>query len=201
MLLSVAETSSPNLTDWLGAGAAVFGTITTVFLVFFAARQIKAAREQAQIAREAASRQWYPLVYAHEGEAPGPDPDLDSDEHIGCFYFLRNEGLGPALNIEHGVEVWGTPWIFGGAEARQYRSVHPAYERGRTEPDEFIAKHVPEASFYPDDEVPDEVVYWCRFESLFGDRWETRNSNNPWQSPEVRRLPPAKKGIGPPAWG
>jgi hypothetical protein len=198
MLLSVAETSSPNLTDWLGAGAAVFGAITTVFLVVFAARQIKAAREQAQIAREAASRQWYPLVYAHEGEAPGPDPDIESDEHIGCFYFLRNEGLGPALNIEHGVEVWGTSWIFGGAQARQYRSVQPGASipptlEGETEPESLIARHIPEASFFPDDEVPDEVVYWCRFESLFGDRWETRNSNDPRQPPEVRRLPSAMK--------
>jgi hypothetical protein len=42
--------------------------------------------------------------------------------------------------------------------------------------------------FYLDDEEPEEVVYWCRYESLFGDRWETRNSNDPTKPPEIRRV-------------
>jgi hypothetical protein len=193
-----SPSSGPYFTDWLAAGAAILGAATTVFLVIFAARQIKASREQAEFAREAASRHWYPLVYAHEAEPPRPDSDLASDDHIGCFYFLRNEGLGPALNIEHGVEVWSKTWPFGGSAARQFRSVQPGASipptgDGEDQPDEFITKHIPESEFYPDDEAPDEVVYWCRFESLFGDRWETRNSNDPTQAPEIRRLPQAER--------
>lgn len=189
----VLDSGGATLADWLSAIAAALAAATTIFLVVFAARQIKAMRQQGEIAREAASRQWYPLVYAHEGEEPGPDPDLDSDDHIGCFYYLRNEGLGPALNIEHGVEVWGRSWLFGGAQTRQFRSVQPGASippsrEGEEIPDDFIVKHIPEQMFYPDAEVPHEVVYWCRYESLFGDRWETRNSNDPTQPPEIRRI-------------
>lgn len=195
---AVTKASDPSLTDWIGAGAAVFAALATAFLVIFAARQIRAAREQAEVAREASARQWYPLVYAHEGELPGPDPDIDADHLVGCFYFLRNEGLGPALNLEHGVEVWGQSWPFGGAQTRQFRSVQPGCsipptDDGDPEPGNFIVRHIPELSFYADDECPDEVVYWCRFESLFGDRWETRNSSDPTQPPEILRLDSARR--------
>jgi hypothetical protein len=182
----------PTLTDWLSASASALAAAATLFLVVFAWRQIKTMGQQIDVAREAAGRQWYPLVYAHEGEPPRADPDLDSDSHIGCFYYLRNEGLGPALNIEHGVEVWGRSWLFGGDTGRQFRSVQPGASippavRGEEVPDELIVKHLPEVAFYLDEETPDEVVYWCRYESLFGDRWETRNSNDPTKAPELRR--------------
>lgn len=54
--------------------------------------------------------------------------------------------------------------------------------------DDLIAKHIPESDFYPDDEVSEEVVYWCRYESLIGERRETRTSSDPTKSPEIRRL-------------
>ena len=181
--------SSPTLTDWLATGASLLAAVATVSLVVFAWRQIKAMRQQTDIA----SRQWHPLVYAHEGEPPGEDPDLDSDDHIGCFYYLRNDGLGPALNIEHGVEVWGQVWAFGGHQTRQFRTIQPGASippamNGEEIPGDLIVKHIPENNFYPDDEKPEEVVYWCRYESLFGERWETRNSSDPTKPPEIRRL-------------
>jgi hypothetical protein len=189
----VLETADPALTDWIAAGASFLAAVSTIFLVVFAWRQIRAMRQQVEIAREATARQWYPLVYAHEGEQPGADPDLLSNEHIGCFYYLANEGLGPALNVEHGVEIWEQQWPFGGTQTRQFRSVQPGMSippavNAHDTPEEFIVKHIPTSQFYPDDEVPDEVVYWCRYESLFGDRWETRNSNDPTRPPEIRRL-------------
>lgn len=181
--------NSPTLTDWLATSASLLAAVATVSLVIFAWRQIKAMRQQTDIV----SRQWHPLVYAHEGEPPGADPDLDGDDHIGCFYYLRNDGLGPALNIEHGVEVWGHTWPFGGQQARQFRTIQPGASippatSADEAPDDLIVKHIPENSFYPDDEVPEEVVYWCRYESLFGERWETRNSSDPTKPPEIRRL-------------
>lgn len=194
----VIESGGPSLTDWLTAGSAFLAAATTAFLVVFAWRQIGATKQQADIAREASSRQWYPLVYAHEGEVPGLDSALPSDDHIGCFYYLRNEGLGPALNIEHGVEVWGREWAFGGELSRQYRSIQPGATIPPTGPggdpsDSVIVKHIPEGMFYLDDEMPEEVIYWCRYESLFGDRWETRNSNDSTQAPEIRRLSPVER--------
>jgi len=144
--------SGPTLTDWLAAGASLLSAVATFSLVIFAWRQIKAMRRQTDIA----SQQWHPLVYAHEAEPPGDDPALDSDDHIGCFYYLRNDGLGPALNIEHGVEVWGHVWPFGGDQTRQFRTIQPGTSippasRGEEVPDDLIVKHIPETSFYPDD--------------------------------------------------
>jgi hypothetical protein len=199
LLLSVVESAGPSVTDWIEAGTAVLAATATIFLVVFASRQIKAAKEQADITREMSSRQWYPLVYSHEGERPAPDSDPLGEDAVACAYYLRNEGLGPALNIEHGVEVWGSSWPFGGRSARQFRSVQPGetippMEVGESEPSEFIEKHVPENEFFRDEETPDEVVYWCRFESLFGDRWETSNSNDPSQAPQIRRLKSASRG-------
>ncbi|MGA9313613.1 MAG: hypothetical protein WBV77_03180 [Solirubrobacteraceae bacterium] len=181
--------SSPTLTDWLATGASLLAAVATVSLVIFAWRQIKAMRQQTDIV----SRQWHPLVYAHEGESPGADPDLESGDPFGCFYYLRNDGLGPALNIEHGVEVWGQVWPFGGQQTRQFRTIQPGASippvaNGEEVPDDLIVKHIPEHSFYADDEVPEEVVYWCRYESLFGERWETRNSSDSTKPPEIRRL-------------
>jgi hypothetical protein len=188
------DLGGPSLTDWLAAGASAFAAATTLFLVIFAWRQIGTMAQQVEVAREAASRQWYPLVYAHELHKPGPDPDLEGNDHVGCFYFLRNEGLGPALNIEHGVAVWGHTWPFGGDETRQFRSVQPGASipptpPGEDDPYEALVKNVPEDAFYLDGETPEEVIYWCRYESLFGDRWETWNSNDPTAAPEIRRLP------------
>lgn len=192
----VLQPSSPGLTGWLAAVGSLLAALATISLVIFAWRQIKEMREQLRVTREAEARQWYPLVYAHQGEPPGPDPDVDASEQIGCYYYLRNEGLGPALNIAHGIEVWGRTWAFGGAQERQFRSVQPTASippalPGEETPDEFIVKHIPAAEFYVDDEVPEEVVYWCRYESLFGDRWETRNSSDPGQPPEIKRLDPS----------
>jgi hypothetical protein len=61
------NSGGPNLTDWRAAGAVLLGAVTTVF---FAARQT--ARQQVQVMREVSAQQWYPLVYAHEGEPPRP---------------------------------------------------------------------------------------------------------------------------------
>lgn len=181
--------AAPSSTDWLSAGAAVLGATATIGLVIFAMRQFKAMRLQIDVTREGAARQWYPLVYAHEAEPPGGA--AGEEDKVVCSYYLRNEGLGPALNIEHGVEVWGTEWLF--QRGSQFRSVQPGASippspEGEELPGELLEKRIPEGSFYPDDEVPDDVVYWCRYESLFGDRWETRNSNSPFVPPEIRRL-------------
>jgi hypothetical protein len=64
-------------------------------------------------------------------------------------------------------------------------SMHPVPPRG-------IVLEIPNVDFWTGglerENPPTEIVYFCRYESLFSERWETRNSSDPTQPPEIRRL-------------
>ena len=202
----VASTAD-TLTAIGGLGA--FGaSVVLAVLAFFQMRatriqsraaleQAQTARHQAEITKEAAARQIYPLVYAHEWKGPKWDGD---EEAFAMRYYLSNEGLGPALNVEHGVRVGSVEFHFGHEGPYMFRSIQPGEflpplgdEASDPVPSIPITRLITRDEYYGTGEAavhkrPQELVYWCRYENLFGDRWETLNSSNPTKRPGVRRL-------------
>ncbi|MGH2742278.1 MAG: hypothetical protein ACREX8_03210 [Gammaproteobacteria bacterium] len=201
-----------DTTDWLTAIGGVGAFLASVVLAFLAFLQMKAtrrqsqaaldqvtaAKEQAEVTREAAARQVYPLVYAHEWKGPVWDED---EESFAMRYYLSNEGLGPALNVEHGIEVGKVEFVFGHEGPYMFRSIQPGEFLPPLDPSTpdpvpplHITRHVERRDYYATGEAgphqrPAEIVYICRYEDLFGDRWETRNSNDPTRRAAVSRLP------------
>ncbi len=166
-----------------------FGAITaiaTVVLAGVAVKQMRSAREQSGAALEALRRQTQPLVFAHERH--GPQTNASDVEYR---YYLKNEGLGPALNIEHGVEIYGKDYPFG--EGMQFRTAQPGEylprleEKSAAAPDDWLSVNVPIADLQVGRERTPRV-YWTRFEGVFGDRWEVRNPYDPREPAKVRRL-------------
>jgi hypothetical protein len=165
-------------------------------------RQADAAAEQARTARD----QTLPLVYAHEKSAPrfGPIPS-DSygneglDAVVEFTYYLSNEGVGAALNIEHGVELDGRRYPFGGGDGMQFRSCQPGEflppvpaDALQPVPRDALRVAIPNET-YERDHGPDPTerptpVYYCRYQSLFRRRWETRNPADPQRPPQVIEL-------------
>jgi hypothetical protein len=145
--------------------------------------------------RDAARAQLQPIVFAHAHGAArrGPNDELDLSEGRVAFpYYLSNEGTGPALNIKHGVEVGGIDYPFGGGmEFRTARAGEflPPLDEGTTQP-------VPSRSLtvdVADHELPEgwrtlTHSYWARYENVFGEKFETRNPNDPRQSAVFRRI-------------
>lgn len=198
-------------------GIGAFGTsIVLAGLAYFQMRatsdqsraaldQATVAREQAEITREVAAQQVYPLVYAHEWKGPVWDDEARGFE---MRYYLSNEGLGPALNVEHGVQVGTREFVFGHGGSYMFRSVQPGEflpPLDPTLPDPVpplhISRFVSRGDYYATGEAgphqrPSEIIYFCRYENLFGDRWETRNSNDPTKPAEVRSLSAARRSGG-----
>jgi hypothetical protein len=158
--------------------------------------QSRAALSQVAETREAVSRQLQPYVLIHERNS-----EVLDDEY-GLFYFLRNEGLGPALNIEHGVAIAGRTWVWSGEVGKEPPSGSPRFRAvpaGETLPQGPLVREGPDLvpttkfrlAIVRDEASPSEIPereYWCRFDNLFGERWETRNSSDPVKEQEIRRL-------------
>jgi hypothetical protein len=174
-----------SFTDWLTAVGGFSAAIATIVLAGLAYWQMRATREQAVITKEAAARQVFPLVYAHDWRGPHP-----TQGEIEFRYYLTNEGLGPALNVEHGVTVDAKEYVFGAQETGfMFRTIQPGeYLPPRPvgssdpAPPAALTVRVPKSDLAGG--MPAEVIYWCRYETLFGERWETRNSSDPTKSPE-----------------
>lgn len=180
--------------NWLTAIGGVGAFLGTLVLAFLAWRQMRAAVEQVEATREIASQAVYPLVYGHQRHAVNYEAEGD----VFVFhYYLWNEGLGPALDVEHGVLIAGEEVAFG--DDWQFRSIQPGEFIPPREddadgvPSRSLDLPVPKGRYYGSghaaaDRVPPEQVYWCRYRDLFGRRWETRNSTNASRRPEIRRL-------------
>jgi hypothetical protein len=210
--------SAAQATDWLtaiGGVGAFLATLGLAVLAFFQMRatrqqsraaleQVTAVREQADAMREVAARQVYPLVYAHEWHGPIWDND---EQAFAMRYYLSNEGLGPALNIEHGVRVGAKEFIFGHRDPYRFRSIQPGEFLPPLDPADpnpvppgHLTRFVQRNDYYATGVAgphlrPSEIVYICRYEDLFGDRWETANSNDPTTRVAVRRLPRAERQL------
>lgn len=207
----VPGASVTTTADWLTAIGGVCAAIASVVLAFLAYRQMKATREQSEaaldqprtskeqalIAKDAAAAQVYPLVYAHEWKGTVWD---EGEQAFAVRYYLSNEGLGPALNVEHGVKIGRVEFMFGRDEPYMFRSVQPGEflppldpERPDPVPPQPITRNVERRDMYllgpaGASQQIGEMLYVCRYENLFGDRWETVNSNDPQKRPTVRRI-------------
>ena len=105
--------------------AAIVTAAATVGLAALAFWQIHAGREQTEVAtdaalaiaretRQAAERQWQPRVFAHAwGDPVRGDGHNAAPDEMGVRYRLKNEGTGPAFNVEHG--VWSPETSTSGA--------------------------------------------------------------------------------------
>jgi hypothetical protein len=150
-----------------------------------------------EASRDAARAQLQPIVFAHaHGPAvQGPNDELDlGEDDVAFLYYLSNEGIGPALNIAHGVECGGVDHAFGGGmEFRTARAGEflPPLGESATQPvpSQFLRVVVAET------ELPATWrtlvrTYWVRFENVFGEQFETRNPNDPRQSAAFMRMTP-----------
>jgi hypothetical protein len=149
--------------------------------------QATAALTVARETREAAERQWQPRVFAHAWHGPvrGDGNNAAADE-MAVRYYLRNEGTGPAFNVEHGVDVAGTPHTW---ENRQWRTMR-AGEAIPPIPDP-IRQPVPDSPLVIGvrlTEWDEAIIYWTRFENLLGERFEVRNPPDATRPAEFRRV-------------
>jgi len=181
---------APTPADWLNAGSATVVAAATIVLVGLAYLQMRAANEQAKLMRETAARQVLPLVYAHQWKGP-----QRRQGEVALRYYLTNEGLGAALNLEHGVLIRGARHIFGHEGAYMFRTAQPGESlpprvSGSQDavPPTAINLMIEESAYFSDGRLPPEVLYWCRYEDLFGERWETRNSDDPTKAPKRDKL-------------
>lgn len=199
------DCATASLPDWLTAIGGVGAFLAAVVLAFFGYRQMKATQrqsdatlEQAQATRDAVAQQTYPLVYAHQWKPM----NWEKEEEAFVFrYYLSNEGLGPALNVEHGICVGEEEFLYGYEEALLFKSLQPGEFAPPLDPS--FPDPVPLTCLERVVQMPDlyatgeaghskrltEVIYFCRYENLFGDRWETRVSNAPSKAAEVQQLP------------
>jgi hypothetical protein len=209
-----------GLTEWLTALGGLGAFVATVGLAYAAFRQmdkaddqIRAMRDQARIAQEAAreeaaavARQIAASIAQSEairdaarvmvqarviGHVTGPTmtgPDETWSLGVGetAFqYRLVNEGSGPALNIRHGIELGGNEYEWGGG--METRSLGP----GEASPpfNDALGSHRPLTVVVPTSELPerwavDGYKIWARFDNALGERYETRNPNDPQRRAE-----------------
>jgi len=114
---------------------------------------------------------------------------------VGFGYKLANEGTGLAINIRHGIEIAGERFEYGGG--MQWRALAP----GERQPaDDFLdqgnwIRITPLAVVVDERELQENWAvqlrhYWAEFESVFGERFRTRNSIDPRQPAEFERTEP-----------
>jgi len=169
--------------------AAIITATATAVLAGVAVAQIRASGKQSADALLAATRQLQPIVLAHAFAGGGPFPGLT--EEVEFRYYLSNEGLGPALNVEHGITLGEREYPFGGDPGMQFRTIRageyapPLDDAGAVSG--YIRVHVASS------ESDGTAAYWCRFENVFGERWETRNSTDPTRAPVFRRIDPSAR--------
>jgi hypothetical protein len=154
--------------------------------------QIDASVQQGEAIREAARAQLQPIVFAHGDKTltwlEGTDKAEDNEYmigpgQIGFGYKLANEGTGLALNIRHGVDIGGKRLEWG--EGKRWR----ALRAGEWQPaQDFLDQGVwirirPFAVVCNLSEVADWATqprhYWAEFDSVFGERFWTRNPSDP----------------------
>lgn len=161
--------------------------------------QLRALGNITEATRDAAHAQVQPIVFAHAigPVLRGPDDTYDLVEgQVGFPYYLRNEGVGTALNVRHGVSILDISSQFGeGMETRALRA-------GEAAPPVDSATGLPVVvrSFYAwfdESDLPrgwerEARIYWTSFENPFGDCFQVSNPSDPRQSAafmEVTELP------------
>lgn len=150
--------------------------------------QIEALREIAAVTLNAARAQVQPVVLLTPagGTARGPDDHYGISATQFVFpYLLRNEGTGTALNVAHGIEIEGKRYPFGGG--MQFAAFRPNERLGGSG-----TLHVAvDERVLPPDWSSQPTRYWARFESVFGDVFETRSSSDPAERISLVRIEPS----------
>lgn len=150
-------------------------------------KQIAASTEQNKTAAAAARAQLQPIVFAHGWGDPKKGPPHAPEGKVRVDYYLSNEGVGPALDVEHGISVGGVESTPNDAGSR-YRTMSV----GETAPPEFPNPSTPVRFFALGVVVlntePD-LVYWARFSNVFGDRFEVLNYPEASRPAVFRPLP------------
>jgi hypothetical protein len=168
---------------------AIITAAATVLLAALAYIQIRAGRAQTREFREAAERQWQPRVFVHGWHGPKRgDGDLAAPDEMAVPYYLSNEGVGPAFNVEHGITVNGTAHTWNDWQWPNMRAGDfiPALNVGATQPVPSSAIVVAvKMSEWGDGQ---DLVYWARFENLLGERFEVRNHQDPTAPAEFRHV-------------
>jgi hypothetical protein len=147
------------------------------------AASLRIARET----REAAERQWQPRVIAHKWSDPKPGTGDDAaPDEMAVGYSLKNEGTGPAFNVEHGVEVGGRlhKWGAGLYHAMMAGEEVPPMRNATGQP----VKLTPLIVGVKQEQWVDDIVYWTRYENLLGERFEVRCPPDETKPAEFRRL-------------
>jgi hypothetical protein len=179
--------------------AAILTAAATVGLALVAFWQVRSGQKQTRDAtaaalaiaretREAAERQWQPRVLAHPWDGPrlGNGANAAPDE-MGVGYRLKNEGTGPAFNVEHGIEIAGKPYAHPMCQwpVRAGEEVPPMLNSVGTTVGNFPITVGVKLTKWKDGQ---EIVYWTRFENLLGERFEVRKSSDQTRHVEFRRL-------------
>jgi hypothetical protein len=158
---------------------AILATLTVV-LAFVAVIQMREARKSNEAVREAARAQLQPIVFAHGFAGPTKTPDGWATRYR---YWLKNEGVGPALDVEHGVRV-GEDELTIDDHGSRYRTL----SAGESVPEGYPATS---QAFSPLELIAAEhgdPIYWTRYSNIFGDRYETRNYSDASQPAEFLSL-------------
>jgi hypothetical protein len=126
--------------------------------------------------REALRRTSQPVVLVHEVSS-----DIaDRGEGIDYRVYLRNHGIGAALNVRFGVELVGAryPYTFGTGVERGARQLVEA--GGRVPEDGDLKVKTAWDPYIIGEGVAGETrVFWARFENAFGETWQTTNPHDP----------------------
>jgi hypothetical protein len=151
---------------------------------------VQASIEQGRAVREAARAQNQPIVFAYTfgGGVNGPNEGADlGPGEVGFRYTLVNEGTGVALNIRHGVELFGMVRAHGdGMEVRSMRPGEKLPVIGRNSGSAFMV-------VFREEELPtgwpkEARAYWASFENVFGETFKTANPHDPHQSAAFMRF-------------
>lgn len=135
-------------------------------------KQIQASTAQNEAVREAARAQMQPIVFAHGFGSPLSDATgRDAPPgRVRLRYYLKNEGVGPALDVEHGVSIGGVDSTVNDAGAR-YRTP----SAGETAPPGYPNSQAYGVLAVDVLNAEPDRIYWTRFSNVFGDRFEVLN--------------------------
>jgi hypothetical protein len=151
-------------------------------------KQIGAVIEGNDRVRDAARAQLQPIVFAHGFGPPTTGADIRGapvpSGRTRVAYFLKNEGVGPALDVEHGISVGGVKHTVDDAGSR-YRTAAAGETMPPGYPDD--TKYSPLAIDVLTAGVA--LVYWTRFSNVFGDRFEVLNYPDAGRPAVFRMLP------------
>ena len=120
------------------------------------------------------------------GEPVPGDGHNAATYEMAVGYRLKNEGTGPAFNVEHGVWVAGNLHVWG-----QYPSMVAGEELPPMLSSGQLVKHTPIVVGVKLTEWDEGhgLIYWTRFENLLGERFAVLNYPEAMLPADFLRVP------------